>query len=83
MIALAAHEEEGPREVCEGAGPSFGRRREDSRVAEGPLRASGAGSCGAEEVCGARPAGAFMEELRLGLLSACAGVFNRERFPAG
>jgi len=89
VIALAAHEEEGPREVFEGSqtgvedqGPAallpgdptcalFSHRCEPETAHAGPARA-----------CGVRKPWVFLEEFRLGLLSARVRMFDRERFPA-
>ena len=89
MIAQAAHEEEGSREFGgvlgpyhEGSGPNI--------VPPLPLGACGplpatdrdeaAGT--SESECSSRPPNAFREELRLGILSTRAGLFNRGAFPA-
>ncbi len=93
MIAQAAHEEEGSREFGgvlgpypEGSGPNIVPTRES-------LCDCGAG-CGAgcggprkecdepASACKVRPPLAFLEELRLSLLSACTGLFDHDAFPA-
>lgn len=82
MIALAAHEEEGPREALEG--PKAGT---EGQVPDTPLPAEPAcdissGDGVPARVCGVRPGWVLLEELRLGLLSARVRMFDRERFPA-
>ncbi len=89
MIAQAADEEEGSREFGgvlrpwpEGSGPNIVPPRE-------PLCDCGAGCGGLREArsapasaCNVRPPRAYLEELRLGLLSTCTVLFDRDAFPA-
>ena len=83
MIALAAHEEEGP-----GKGLGGGLRPHPGPAApEGQPPGEIGRDCGSERygpggACGARPPWAFLEEFRLGLLSARAHPSDLEALPA-
>jgi len=86
MIAQAAHEEEGPREGIDGpplpaeeGGTGDGTPGEAGYDCGAECRSGIDKGCGGSpdanaspECACARPPRAFLEELRLGLLSACA-----------
>ena len=89
MIALAAHEEEGPGEALEvpqagteGRGPNATLPGEPTRTFSSHRCAPETGHAAPTRECRVRPPWTFLEEFRLGLLSARVRMFDRERFPA-
>jgi len=89
VIALAAHEEEGPRETLRGPQAGSEGQSPDAPLPGDPTRGLSSHRCVPDTAHGApareyrvRPQWAFLEEFRLGLLSARARIFDHERFPA-
>ena len=89
MIALAAHEEEGPREVFEDTQTGVEAQGPDAPLPGDAACHLSSHSCAPETADDApareyrlSPGWALLEEFRLGLLSARVRMFDRERFPA-
>ncbi|MHC5055915.1 MAG: hypothetical protein ACYTKD_14495 [Planctomycetota bacterium] len=82
MIALAAHEEEGPRNGHAERPAGSASSGPGDQITGEPGCDCGGGRCEPGSACGIRPPWAFLEELRLDLLSACADPSDREALQA-
>ena len=89
VIALAAHEEEGPRGAFEGLRTRSEGQSPDALLPADPTCDPSSRRCESETAhaapareFGDRPPWTFLEEFRLALLSARVRMFDRERFPA-